>query len=213
MMKKNITIITISILILIGIYWLFLSPEKERLIKVSGVVIDPSTSIPVSDVDLSVGDTDIQTGESGRFVFTNVSSKEGIKLTHPEILRAIVKLPEGQSNIFFNASMYNTLIVIIDREARGNLDFIYDQLDLKIKEKVTREFFRDEYKSIFGNIDITNQEIVIRDMYITPDYYNKHLDLRFSDIILFEVVNDENTKWYSLIHTEDDVGFNWKLIY
>lgn len=248
--KKIIAIFVITLVVGGGAY-LFLAGERGekvgergekgeekivKVVKVSGVVIDPVTDSPVSNVDLVVGDMSIRTQEAGRFVFTKVGTKTGIRLTHPELLRAIVKLPvyprverlvvnssplglpdtraaEQVTDILFNVLLYNTLIEIVDREARGNLDAVYDHLAPQIKEKLSREVFREEFGSMFTEEDITNQEIVIRGMRRTPDYYNRQLDLRFSNIIEFELVNGENSKWYALIYREDAFSPLWQLIY
>lgn len=217
-MKKIITILIITIFIGAGIYWLTGGEQGEKAFKVSGSVVDLLTYDPVSGVDLTVNDTSIKTDESGQFVFTDVSVKEGIRLTHPELLRAIVKLPstdsrEQMTDILFDVSLYNTLITIIDREARGNIEAVYKYLAPEIKEKYSREVFREEYVSLFAEADITNQEIVLRSILRNSDYLNAKLDIRFSDIIEFEVINNREAKWYRFIYGEAEERPAWQLIY
>jgi len=201
-----------------GAYWLSLSGQGEKIVKVSGVVIDPLTRTPVGGVDLVVGDTSIRTGESGHFVFTDVSTQTGIRLTHPELLRAILRLPETKKaeqdlDFLFNVDLYNTLVQIIDSEARGKIDLVYNHLASEIREKVSGEVFRMEYEAIFGGGDITNQEIVIRDMRKVEDFYNRKLDLRFSGVIEFEVINGSKSKWIRLVEVKEKGNSEWKLIY
>jgi hypothetical protein len=213
MTKKIITIIIILALGIVA--YLLLVPERgEKTVRISGSVVEFLTRSPVSGVDLTVNDTSIKTDDSGQFVFTDVSVKEGIRLTHPELLRAIVKLPDTNSreqttDILFDVPLYNMLITIIDREARGNIEAVYEYLAPEIKEKISRESFRKEYSPIFAEADIINQEIVLRSMLRNNDYYNSDLDIRFSDIALFEVVNNEETKQYRFINKDTD----WQLIY
>lgn len=215
-MTKKIIISLVAIFILgaVGVYFTMLFEEKEKMVRVSGVVIDPLTRTPISGVDLAVGDTTIRTGESGNFVFTDVSTKKGIRLTHPEILRAITRLPEENTDILFDVFLYNTLITIIDREARNNLDFVYSKLAPEIRKKVSRELFQSEYGPLFSEEDIANQEIVVKRMKKTEDYYNKQLGLRFNDVIEFEITNSGESRWYKLIYLDDPLdGSSWNLIF
>jgi len=218
MKKKITTFITLLILLGGGGYWLATPEKGERVVKVSGSVVLPLTHTPVSGVDLSVGDTSIRTKDSGGFVFPEVSVETGIRLTHPEILRAIVILPSGGSaeeeamNILFDTALYNTLITIADREARGNVHAVYNHLTLQIQEKLSPEEFSRFYEVIFLEDDITNQEIVVREIRRTLDYQNEQFDLRFKNVIEFELVNDNQTKWYRFVYEESEEGSLWRLI-
>lgn len=219
-MKKKTIVICLTLLILFGVgaYWLLVPERGEKMVTVSGSVVDPLTRTPVFGVDLVVSDTSIRTGESGRFVFTGVGTKTGIRLTHPELLRALVLLPQTRTDeqeleVLFNIPLLNALITIIDFEARGNIDAVYDHLAPQIKGKLTRKVFREEFESMFVEEDITNQEIVIRGMRRVTDYYNRQLDLRFSNIIEFELVNGDDSKWYALIYHEEVLGSQWQFIF
>lgn len=221
-MKRKITITSIISLIVIGIgvNFVVLSGQGERIIKVSGSITAPRTHTPIAGVDLAVGDTSIRTEDSGHFIFSEVSTEIGMRLTHPELLRAVVKLPnprlvkEGAEvmDIPFDIPLYNRLITIVDREARGNLDTVYNHLAPRVQEKLSREIFQKEYKPLFREEDITNQEIVVQDVARMADYYNEELDLRFSNIIEFKLVNDDMTKWYRFVYQDTDDGPVWQLI-
>lgn len=191
--------------------------DAEKIVQVSGAVIDPVTDAPVARVDLAVGDTSIRTGEAGSFVFSAVSTKTGIRLTHPELLRAIVKLPDTRedeqvSDILFNVRLYNTLISIIDREARGNPDFVYDYLAPSVRERVLRQTFRDSFEPFYLEENITDQEVVLRSMLRNNNYHNKELDLRFKNVIEFELVNGKNSQWYRLVPSDTTQVAQWHLI-
>jgi len=187
----------------------------EKMVRVSGAVVDPVFGTPVAGVDLEVGDTSIRTTEAGRFVFPAVSTEKGIRLTHPELLRAIVKLPDTRdekqsTDILFSVPLYNLLITVIEQEARGRMDIVYENLAPQVREKLSGEAFRESTTRIFEGSDIADQEIVIRRILKDTDYYNEQLDLRFSDVIEFEVLNENNTKWYQFILLDENL--QWHLI-
>ncbi len=220
MTRKKISIICIVLFILIGVgaYWAIFPGQGEKIVKVSGVVIEPFTRTPVAGVDLVVGDTSIKTSESGRFVFTGVGTQTGIRLTHPELLRALVLLPytrEGgqELEILFNVPLLNALVTIIDFEARGNLDATYEYLIADIQDMVSRQDFEDAHKSIFKEEDITNQEIVIRRMHHTRDYYVREYDVRLREVFEFEVINGAKSKWIRLVKIKEKESSQWKLIF
>ena len=200
--------------------------ERERFVMVTGAVIDPVGNVPVAGVDLTVGDTSIRTSETGRFVFPSVGTKTGIRLTYPDLLRAIVKLPstradEQASDILFNTFLYNTLITILDREARGNVGAIYDHLLPAIQERISREAFRGGFELFFLEENLLDQEIMIRQIRRTPDHKVDDFDLRLDEIIEFEVVrpvgdsslngmNGDDAQWYRFV--EGDDGESWYLV-
>lgn len=214
--KLVIGVIVFLILIAIAGVIVFFSDSKneqeERFVMVTGAVIDPLGNVPIAGVDLVVGDTSIRTGESGRFVFPRVGTETGIRLTHPELLRAIVKLPTSRSDILLNISLYNALVTLIDREARGNVDVVYEHLSPRIQALLSREEFRGMHERLFTEEDITNQEIVIREIRRTFDYHEKRLDVRFDEVIEFEVVKGDAAKWYRFASFEGKDGLRWWLI-
>lgn len=221
-MKKVYKIIlSIVIIIAIGaVVLFFLLNKKEKIeevdaprVRVAGVVID-LLHTPVSGVDLVVGDTSIRTGETGRFIFVNVSVKTGIRLTHPELLRAIVKLPETlediqTTSILFDIPLYNSLITIIDAEARGGADKAYGYLAQEIKQALSRQAFSSAYEPLFAEEDITNQEIIIKRIRRETNYYARDFDHRFKVMVEFEVMNDSRTKWYRLVLSDNE---KWRLM-
>jgi len=229
--QKTIGIAVIILILGGGVLYFFSSDIKEepgeKNVRVSGAVIDAVSNTPVAGVDLVVGDTSIRTEDAGQFVFLNVSTKQGIRLTHPELLRAIIKLPdtladEQSTDILFNIQLYNTLVTIIDQEARGKADVLYDYLAPEIQEKVSKEVFLISFERLFEEENITDQEITIRRILRNTDYYNEQLDLRFDNVVEFEVtrpvrdlslsgINGDALKWYRFIRSNDD-DQEWRFI-
>ncbi len=225
-MKNRIKKIIIAIIVVVAISTivivikLFLSPssffnkEKEEApnVQVSGAILDLKNE-PVTSVDLVVDDTKIKTGESGQFIFPSVNVKTGIRLTYPSLLRAIVKLPDSSkekqiTNILFDEDLYNSLITIIDAEARGGAVKTYEYLNPEIKNKLSFEEFENQYQSIFGTEDITDQEIVIKKINRQSNYYEKEFKLRFAEMVEFKVENGDKSKIYKLVLSDD----RWQLI-
>lgn len=221
MIKERATIKTILIAILvIGVVTLFivLSGTQNRLVKIAGIVVDPVTDTPVSGIDLVVGDTNIRTSDSGNFVFPAVDTHTGIRLTHPDLLRAVVVLPakgtsDKSSDIFFNTELLNTLITIVDMEARDNIEAIYEFLLPEIKEQLSKEEFRKEFEQFFVKENITDQEITIRGMSRDSDYFNKKFDTRLKDVIEFELILGKENKWYRFIWEDDLEIPTWTLLF
>jgi len=222
MKKEHKIIISVAVIIAVGIavFFFFDKREKEEvgplMVKVSGVVLDFSNA-PVSGVDLVVGDTSIRIGESGRFVFTNVSTDIGIRLTHPELLRAIAKLPETRedvqtTNVLFDVPLYNSLITIIDLEARGHMMKVYDHLAQEVQNTLSFEVFNGSYQPLFIKENITDQEIVIKSIRRESNYYARDFEHRFKEMVEFEIINDSNAKWYKLVLGDSENGFDWRLI-
>ncbi len=245
MKKAHKIIISIVIIIVVMVISFFLLNKKEKeeagplRVKVAGVIRD-LLNTPVSGVDLVVGDTSIRTGETGRFIFTDVSVETGIRLTHPELLRAIAKLPayakassllrqsadsadksagkpetleDAQTtNILFDVPLLNSLITIIDVEARGGGARVYEYLDQEIQKFIPFEKFNSEYKQIFREEDITNQEITIKRVRRESNYYARDFELRFEEMVEFEVVNSSNVKWYRLVLSDSEEIPRWRLI-
>lgn len=220
MERKRQLIYSVIVLLIIGgmvASVLLLSGRGEKFVKVSGAVIDPLTNAPVAGVDLTVGDTSIRTGETGRFVFPSVGTKTGIRLTHPDLLRAIVKLPSTRadkqaSDILFNTFLYNTLITILDREARGNVGAIYDHLLPAIQERISREAFRGGFELFFLEENLLDQEIIIRQVRRTLDHKVDDFDLRLDEVIEFEVMRGIGTRWYRFVESDDEKGLSWHLV-
>lgn len=221
--QKTIGVVLAGIGVLLGVFFLLVNQERgeleklpEKMVKVSGAVIDPMSRIPVAGVDLRVEDTSIRTTETGRFIFPIVSTEKGIRLTHPELLRAFVKLSETRDeeqtqDILFQVALFNTLVRVVDQEARTRMDIVYEVLASEVQKKLSKEAFQNSTARIFGEADITNQEIVIRRIQENADYYNTELDLRFARVLEFELLNNGNTKWYRFVLLDVDKP-QWQLI-
>lgn len=109
---------------------------SEEFVAVSGVVQHPITFESIAGASLVVGDTTVQTGEGGQFRFGAVSTLEGIRVEHPELLQAFTILPDVKSDasfleIPFDSGLFNTLadaledasIVITDIERKARAEF------------------------------------------------------------------------------------------
>lgn len=198
-------------LALVAFVYHFLFPKPQEIdVRVVGALIDPLTMTPVAGVDLVVGDTTIRSGETGQYVFSAVSTMQGIRLTHPELLRAIVKLPESTDeeqklDILFSVDLYNALIFVVDREGRGKVDAIYERFASSVKRVYSQEEFHNLYEQerLYTENDVTAQEIVVRSIHHNPTYYSELLDLRFKDVITFELVNGEYEKLYRFAPDEN----------
>jgi len=165
--KSILGVAALSILGVVLVFFVMTQEQGEKIVRVSGAVVSVFDGRPIAGVDLVVGDTSIRTGETGRFVFPEVSTQTGIRLTHPELLRAIVKLPETRANeqegdILFDLLLYNALISVVDLEARGKVELVYEELASRITERLSREEFRLSFEPLFSKEDITNQGLLAR---------------------------------------------------
>jgi len=216
-MKNKKNLISIVVIIIITIATLYSLPlikqynDREKFIPFAGSVIDSISRLGVSGIDMTVDDTTIRTGDNGRFVFPQVSTIQGITMTHPELLRAMQILPQrsvSDTQVFFNVSMYNALISFIDHEAKGRFALMYDYLVNDIKNTITLEKWQEEYQPFFLPEDTSKQTIIVKKISFQSDYFVEDFDLRFNNIFTFEIVNNGINKSYNLRYNIEEGIWN-----
>ncbi len=177
---------------------------------VSGTIIDPITKQGVSGVDMVVGDTAVRTTSSGVFSFNLVSADTGIKINHPNLLRTIRIEPWSDSfDIYFNTDMYATLVNIINAQARGRVDEVYDKyLDPRVQTLILLDDFIKLPTPSFVQNDALAQELVITDITYIPEHRSELGDVVFSTVVDCSVRTGVTTTTYSLAYS----GGVWKLI-
>jgi heme/copper-type cytochrome/quinol oxidase subunit 2 len=182
---------------------------QKLIVKVSGAVIDPLTLQGVTGVDLNSGVSTIRTGQGGYYSFDDVDAFSGIKITHPEIHRALIYLPgdkakEQKMDIYFEAKMYNKLIDYINFEAESKWAGAYNLLAAEVQQKITVDDFSKEAKSIFTKDNIMDQELVIVKVEPIRDWFIEKFALRFGGAVKITVFNNGAKADYYLIKAGDE---------
>lgn len=195
-------------------FWPWGRPAKQySIVEVSGRLIDPLTQSGAANVDLVSGNTSIRTSAGGQFLFSNVTA-EGIRATHVNLLRAFVFLPDAsqakqQANIYFDVNLYNTLVKIIDLEARGKNFEVYSLLSPQIKEKITADKYQAAAKSIFAPVNINDQQVNLLESALLDNYEAKNYNLKFNKVLRLRVAANEKTDDY---YFGSDGQGGWQLI-
>lgn len=223
-LQYAVVIATLSLVVVVGVgIWLnretnFLSrffhpvPASALINEISGQVIDPITRAGVAGADLVSGQTSIRTSGSGGFIFSLVNPADGIRMTHPGLLRSIVIMPEStpkqqRLDILFNEQMYMVLTRVLDAEARGQIADIYSKyLSPDIKNQITSEVFVQRYSNVMTAKNITDQQITIRSMKVVDNYVIKKYQSTLNKAIVLTLnLNGEDAvyvlqpagdKWY-----------------
>lgn len=212
--------VLLAIAIFFGIYRML--PQGEVFVQVSGVIVTPEME-PVADVDLVSGDTRIRTTDSGQFSFGSVSSESGITLTHPNLLRAFTLLPQSRNEaetmtVYFEDSLLNTLVTIVDREARGKLHIVYEYLPQEVQTRLSLEAFTASYTSLYTEENITDQMIVIAAIEREEAFQREIADelFQFTEVYTFALRKENKEKSYRLtkqsVQTETGTEEQWFLI-
>ena len=180
--------------------------------KVSGQVIDPLTLQGVK-VDLSSGDTMVKTSGSGYFVFSRMNAGEGIRLTHPDLKRAVVLLPdtghdEQVISWIFNLEMYNVLIDTLDAEARGKFGDIYKNLPAEARNKIDSAQFTGDYKTILTPVNTEDQTVVIKNISMIDQWGDNRYQLLFDKVYAFDVLANKKTDTFYLVNEAGE----WKIL-
>lgn len=188
--------------------------EKPALIinNFSGQLLDPLTFQGVK-ADIKAEDTIIKTSNSGYFVFSKVNFDEGLILTHPELKRSVNFLPLGKQKDqaivwYFNPQMYNVLIEVLDNEARGKFEDIYNKIPETVKAKINSVDFVRNYKTNLAPNNIKDQEIVIKDTVIVDQWKSEKYDLLFDKVYAITVLNNKKSEIYYLINEAGE----WKVL-
>jgi len=187
--------------------------QQNQTMEVSGRLINPLTSEGADGADLVSGNTSIRTNVGGQFQFSNVTA-DGILLTHPNLLRAFALLPNDSSakqswTIYFDVNLYNTLIKVIDLEARGNNLTVYDLLAPQIKEKITADQYQSSAQSIYTPADINDQQINLLQTSWLDNYEAKAYGLKFDKVVRLKAAANGATSDYYFVFNGTD---GWWLI-
>ncbi|MBD3311156.1 MAG: hypothetical protein GF349_01500 [Candidatus Magasanikbacteria bacterium] len=222
--KVNLVLyILIALVSLAGIISLFsyfdvwervglVSKEEKMLAKLSGTVMRPFTLTGVRNVDLTVGDTSIKTNEGGKYIFSNVSSRGVIRITHPNLAKALFKKIEGKQemDIYFDEEMYNTLTFIIDYESRKKFADIFENYlhpDLKIR--LSKNNFIENKSTIFTGDNIADQELFITKVELFNRWNSEISDEKFNRVVEILVEANNQQSSYFLSKTEN----GWKQVF
>ncbi|MEI6238013.1 MAG: Ig-like domain-containing protein [bacterium] len=127
--------------------------NSDNYSNVSGQVLDPINNQAVNGVDLVVGDTSIKTSDGGNFSFDNVNEKIGIKVTSPNLHKTLYFVQNRNSDIFFDANMYNSLFLAFEKvNSNENKANVISQ-DMKISDvKVITPYFSDKLNERFDKV-------------------------------------------------------------
>jgi len=182
---------------------LFIVNQAAALERVSGQIMDPLTLQAVGGVDVAVGTTAIHTGDSGQFIFSGVNPLAGVRVTYPELNRALAFLPAGKSqdeilDIYFNPNLYNILITCADLESRGQFDQEYSLLAPELQQKISQPDFAAGLKTIFTPRNITDQELTITKAELL-DNWSSRLGNNYAKAMAVTVQANELQKTYHLI--------------
>lgn len=187
--------------------------DKEvGLINVNGLLLDPLEDVGVAGVDLMVKEVSIRTQEGGAYNFSQVPSNAYIRLTHPELKKALlkkVKVDEtGSMQILFNVGMYNALMSAIDNESNGQLSKIYEQLPVSIKAKVGEQDFIDKYTVDFSPKDLSRQELIVAQAGKQDAWSSEKYDVLFDKAVSVTIEVANTVADYYLVREDGQ----WKVI-
>lgn len=183
--------------------------DEPQFADVSGTFIHPTDSQPFGGMHVVAGDTSIRVTDSGYFVFTNVDKDKGLRITHPELRRALLHAINSERlQIYFEPTMYNRLIDVMNAEARGNVQAVYDSLPAVARVKSTFEQFQESYDPFVSANHLSDQELRILSTKIVNNQYLKDYDLYLERAIAVEVeVDGQATTYYVSVE-----GSDWRII-
>lgn len=186
--------------------------KEASLINVNGQVLDPLEDVGVAGVDLMVKEVSIRTQEGGAYNFSQIPSNTYIRLTHPELKKALLKKVEvnetGSMQILFNVGMYNALMSVIDNESNGQLSRIYEQLPASIKSKVSEQDFIDQYSVDFAPKDLSRQELIVARAGKQDAWPSEKYDVLFNKAVSVKIEVANTVADYYLVQEEGQ----WKVI-
>ncbi len=178
-------------------HWFQTQNLEYQAVDLSGRLIDPLTLQGVAGVDLQVQDTSIRTSETGSFVFNQVNTQTGVKLTQPELLRALIYLPSNQLSsqqptLYFNIQALNTLIRAIDLEARDKHSQVYDLLAPQIQVQINSHDYAQSADTYFSSQNLTDQYLALTETVKLGELRLDKYGLTFNNILAITVrVNDQ----------------------
>jgi len=188
--------------------------DKPELIvnKFSGQLLDPVTFQGIK-ADLSSGDTTVKTSESGYFVFNQVRADEGVYLTHPALQRSVTFLPNKKQNgemmsWYFSPEMYNTLIQVLDLEARGKFDDIYKKLPEVVSQKTDTATFFANYKTHLTPNNVKDQTVFIKEVSVIDRWKNEKYEILFDKVYPITVFHNNKSEVYYLLYEAGE----WRIL-
>ncbi len=216
-----LSVIAVAIALVVGVYinkdsavfedWF--DTTEPVITTVSGTVIDPLTESGVEGVDLTVGKVSVHTSNSGGYTFPSIDKTNGIKLTHPKLIRSLRYEIQDEANqtIYFNYEMYNLLINVVNNEARGlykdNYQYVYDDLKAEVDE--TQHVKDHESKeSIFGLDDLVDQELGISSVKVLSTWQNELYPIEFDNVVEIIVTDDGMSQVFYVVYTDE----GWRLV-
>ena len=182
--------------------------------QLKGQVLHPLENTAVSDIYLSHNNVSIKTSASSYYNFSDIGVGEGVKLNYRDVLKSLVFLPEAEQkeetlNILFDANLYNQLIKLLDSEARGRYNLVYQNyLSPEIKEKISEADYLKDYQSILEPKNVNDQELLIKNVTVKDKFklndYNLTID---KAVIITVLINDQE-----IIYPWQYLNDNWYLI-
>lgn len=193
-------------------FWKKINPSAQKLMKVSGAVVDPITLQGVSGVDLASLNTSIHTAQGGFYAFEDIDAYYGIRITHPQLQRALVILisdvkPDQRFDIYFDPKMYNTLNSYLVAVMQQKWSKAYDLLAAVSKEKITMNDL-SKVASIFNAKNLSDQELVVSKVEVINDFFNERYSVRFDNVVKISVTNGQAKEEYLLVKE----GNEWRIV-
>ena len=189
-----------------------LSVSKPKNVSVSGNVLDPFTLQGVGNVDLNTANVSVKTAPDGNYAFEAINNHEGIKITHPNLQRALlVDLSQIKSgnrlSIYFDADMYNTLNTYLNDLSQNKWFKAADSLTNSCKERVSADALSKEDLSF--NQDFSSlQTLNISKLDSVTGWYSDTCQNKFERVALVNVKIGD--KYEKFVLTKE--GDTWKVV-
>lgn len=178
--------------------------EIRQIVQIDGEVVDPSDGSGVENVELTVGDTTIRTGESGLFSFEDVDTGIGIRLNHPELRSAVIfRYPEGNHKFYFNTQLYNVLYRAMDAEASANYDKLYGLVHPQVRAKHSLDAYLKKYQFELSRQDLPIQNIELKNAVFFEKKNIREVGQSFTPIIELTVIKDVRIRKYIFAKSGD----------
>lgn len=185
--------------------------EKE-FVSVNGKLVNPIDFTPVAGANMIAGETAIYTPDTGEYRFQSVSTESGIRITHPKVIKAVVKKVknDGQLNIYYIPDLMNTMIDIVYLESKQYHDQVYYKyIDESIQKDISMLQYTKKVNTIFDKHDLSDQQLEVGKTIFYEEWKSQITNKSFQSVIQMEIYNEEKKKDYYLSY----VGGIWKLVY
>jgi len=181
-----------------------------KIASVSGILANPQTGDPVEGIDLRAGDVTIKTDNGGQFMFSSINILEGIRMTSPDLHKAILFIPEkeGRTDLMFDANLFNRIVEITYAESQEKTNDIRDFLTDNLNTEALKATFEEKYEKIYEYKNIADQEIIISGMKKEKNYRSILTGEKYKNVVIVTVVNEEKTAKRAFIYKDNE----WKLV-